>query len=535
MAGGIAGFVATSMATLMIGTSTPVAEAEFTPIPPAPPVLTNTAPVEASAATDHGSVALIDLFGDGEGGTDRDTSDSDAGVSSKLHPTGIDISSHQHGPQGSIDIGQTVSGGQSFAFVKATEGTHYINPQFRSDTIKFIEEDVPVGFYHYARPAASSGVEQARLFVRVTGIDDGVKAFPPVLDIETDGGLSASELTEWVGEFVDEIKRLTDRETMIYTYPNFWKEKMGNTTEFNHLPLWIASYAPSLKADAIPGGWEHWDFWQYTDSGRIPGYSGKVDVNVFNGTESEMEDLYIGKTVDHGEDIDPDSTGIIEARSVTSNGNPPANPSVFPEGNLKAGAIQLGRAIADRFPEIKSIGGYRPSDPFPDHPSGRALDIMIPNYSSSSGKALGDEIVQYILDNQSSFGLDYMIWEQKTIDTNGNKSMMEDRGDDTQNHYDHIHVLTTDTSEFTEDPGFTPLAPRLVSSGSDSESGRDSAPKTVTKTVKANTPEVTKTVTVTPSRTDDGQTSSSSRSSSRDSEGSDTPPRRTVPLSEAFL
>lgn len=533
MAGGIAGFVATSMATLMIGTSAPTAETEFTPIPPAPPVLTSTSSLETSPVTDKGTIALTDLFGDGEGGTDRDTSSSGAGVSSKLHPTGIDISSHQHGAQGSIDIQQTVSGGQSFAFIKATEGTHYINPQFRSDTIKFIEEEVPVGFYHYARPAASSGAEQARLFVRVTGIDNGVKAFPPVLDIETDGGLSASELTKWVGEFVDEIKRLTDRETMIYTYPHFWKEKMGNTTEFNHLPLWIASYAPSLKADVIPGGWESWDFWQYTDSGRVPGYSGKVDVNVFNGTEDELQSLYIGKTVGHGESLDAsDSTGTIDSRSVRSHGTPPANPSVFPEGNLKAGAIQLGRAIADRFPEIKTIGGYRPSDPFPDHPSGRALDIMIPNYSSSSGKALGDEIVQYILDNQSSFGIDYMIWEQQTIDTNGNKAMMEDRGSDTQNHYDHIHVLTTSTEEFTEDPGFTPLAPRLVSTESSSGSS-DSG--TVTETVKVKSPDVTKTVTVTPSRTSTGGTSTDSSRSASGVESSGSVGRKTVPLSEAFL
>lgn len=517
MATGVAGFVVTSMAALMLNTTVTAPDTEFTPVAPIPPALTEVADATASPANDHDTVALTELFGDGQGGSERDTTDAGKGVSSKKHPTGIDISSHQHGSQGSIDIPQTVSGGQSFAFVKATEGTHYINPKFRSDTIDFIEADVPVGFYHYARPSASGGAEQARLFVRVTGIDRGVKAFPPVLDIETDGGMSPDELIEWTHDFVDEIKRLTDRETMIYTYPNFWKDKMGDTEEFNHLPLWIASYAPRLKAEAIPGGWEHWDFWQYTDSGRVPGYSGNIDVNVFNGTEDEMRELYVGKTVDDDSDDAAEATGSAVAKKAGSGGSfgSVANSSVFPEANLKAGAIRLGRAIAEEFPEIKSIGGYRPYDPYPDHPSGKAIDIMIPNYKSSSGKQLGDEIVKYILDNQDFFGLDYMIWEQKTIDTNGNTRPMEDRGDDTQNHFDHIHVLTTDSAT---DPGFTPVSRDTVEVDS---------PRSVevVETVRVRAPEVTKTVTVTPTPSPSPNSNSGSKAS---------PSRKTLPLSEAF-
>ena len=46
---------------------------------------------------------------------------------------------------------------------------------------------------------------------------------------------------------------------------------------------------------------------------------------------------------------------------------------------------------ARRFPQIGEIDGVRP-DSKPWHPSGLAIDIMIPNPESPEGIALGDEI-----------------------------------------------------------------------------------------------------------------------------------------------
>ena len=209
--------------------------------------------------------------------------------------TGIDISSHQHTNGSSIDIDKVVEGGEDFAFVKATEGTWYINPYFRQDTIKFIDNKTPIGFYHYARPTSDpdNAREQARLFVRVTGMDQGVKGFPPVLDLEeNDDNLSSEQLISWVEAFVDEIKTLTDRDTMIYTYPNYWKEQMGNTTKFSELPLWIASYNDTLKDSHVPGGWDKPVFWQYTSEAHITGAEGKIDRNIFYGNKEQLQELY---------------------------------------------------------------------------------------------------------------------------------------------------------------------------------------------------------------------------------------------------
>lgn len=117
-------------------------------------------------------------------------------------------------------------------------------------------------------------------------------------------------------------------------------------------------------------------------------------------------------------------------------------PEVFNEAHMQVDSVRIGRAVAHKFPEITTIGGWRPSDPFPDHPSGRAVDIMIDNWDTAEGKQLGDEVLEYLYGNREYFQIEYFIWRQKYIPAEGEGNMMEDRGSPTQNHFDHVHVTT---------------------------------------------------------------------------------------------
>ena len=51
-------------------------------------------------------------------------------------------------------------------------------------------------------------------------------------------------------------------------------------------------------------------------------------------------------------------------------------------------------------------------DALTDHPSGRALDLMIPNYKSASGKALGQKVAAWAKANARDLGINYVIWNQ---------------------------------------------------------------------------------------------------------------------------
>ncbi|MFE3105339.1 peptidoglycan DD-metalloendopeptidase family protein [Nocardia tengchongensis] len=110
------------------------------------------------------------------------------------------------------------------------------------------------------------------------------------------------------------------------------------------------------------------------------------------------------------------------------------------EDRLQVDTIRLIRAVALRFPQLTSIGGYGPGGGFPDHPEGRAADFMIPDPDSATGKALGDQIVDYVMGHASDFHVVYSIWQRQYRPAGGTPTLMEDRGSKTENHFDHVHV-----------------------------------------------------------------------------------------------
>jgi hypothetical protein len=114
---------------------------------------------------------------------------------------------------------------------------------------------------------------------------------------------------------------------------------------------------------------------------------------------------------------------------------------VAPENGLQVKTIWAARAISLLFPQITTIGGYR-QDALRWHPNGLAIDVMIPNHNSPEGIELGDQIAGYALANAKRWGVDHVIWRQKIYPGLGNPSWTANLGNETANHYDHVHIAT---------------------------------------------------------------------------------------------
>lgn len=76
-------------------------------------------------------------------------------------------------------------------------------------------------------------------------------------------------------------------------------------------------------------------------------------------------------------------------------------------GPVKAHVKVAADALAARF-GIRTMYGWRPVDPFPDHPGGYAVDFMVSNLPN--GRAVGDALVAYAIENSTALSIDYMIW-----------------------------------------------------------------------------------------------------------------------------
>jgi GH25 family lysozyme M1 (1,4-beta-N-acetylmuramidase) len=220
--------------------------------------------------------------------------------------TGIDVSRWQHPNGAAISWPKVRGAGHSFAVIKATEGTGYVNPYFATDYPQAKAAGLIVGAYHFAQPRLpiSSAADQARHYVRTVGTFRGTGILPPVLDLEcagTGGGctygttLSRTQLQQWTKLWLDTAQAMTGRVPIIYTYDSFWRNAMGNTTAFTKYPLWYARYTSTTPTAAtLPGGWSRWTLWQYTSTGKVPGIVGNVDINRFNGDAASLRALADG-------------------------------------------------------------------------------------------------------------------------------------------------------------------------------------------------------------------------------------------------
>lgn len=200
---------------------------------------------------------------------------------------GLDISHYQQ----EIDwdkVGAATLGGRrvGFVFIKATEGADKFDDFFNSNFAQAKRHGIARGAYHFFS-TKSSAKRQAEYFCRMVWLEEG--DLPPVLDVEVDVERSygpqklRSEVLTWL-RIVEKHYGVIPIIYASYAY----KQKYLDGKEFEKYPFWIAHYY--VKELEYEG---EWSFWQHTDVGEVDGINGYVDVDVFNGSSSEFEDLLL--------------------------------------------------------------------------------------------------------------------------------------------------------------------------------------------------------------------------------------------------
>ena len=206
-------------------------------------------------------------------------------VGSVTQTPGMDVSSHQ----GTVNWSTAKANGATFAYVKATEGTTYQNPDFAQQYNGSFNVGMIRGAYHFALPDRSSGATQGSFFVSHGGgwSADG-KTLPPVIDLEYNPygascyGLSQSAMVSWIHDIANTVKAKTTRDPVFYTSTSWWTLCTGNNAGFSANPLWVARYASTVGT--LPASWTFYTIWQFADSGIFPG-----DQNRFNGAFDRVQ------------------------------------------------------------------------------------------------------------------------------------------------------------------------------------------------------------------------------------------------------
>lgn len=204
---------------------------------------------------------------------------------------GIDISMWQNG----IDLSAVKA---DFVIVKATEGIGYVDKTCDKFFQKALSLGKKIGFYHFARPR-NDAVREAQYFYNNTKNYFGEAI--PILDWEAENKSDVA----WAKRWLDEVYRLSGVNPVIYM-----SESVANAYNWSSVAnadygLWVAKYRdnnPDYNYNMANAGsrpkvkwWKFYCMWQWTSTGRLSGYNGNLDCNVFYGDQSTW-DAYVGKS-----------------------------------------------------------------------------------------------------------------------------------------------------------------------------------------------------------------------------------------------
>lgn len=206
---------------------------------------------------------------------------------------GIDISKWQSG----IDLSAVNA---DFVIVKATEGIGYVDKSCDGFFQKALSLGKKLGFYHFARPTANNDpIREADFFYENCKGYFG-KAIP-ILDWEAENKQNVAYAKAWL----DRVYQRSGVKPVIYM-----SESVANAYNWSSVAnadygLWVAKYRdnnPDYNYNMANAGtrprvkwWKFYCMWQWTSAGRLNGYSGNLDCNVFYG-DGTTWDKYAGKS-----------------------------------------------------------------------------------------------------------------------------------------------------------------------------------------------------------------------------------------------
>jgi GH25 family lysozyme M1 (1,4-beta-N-acetylmuramidase) len=195
-------------------------------------------------------------------------------------PIGIDVQDHR----GNINWITVKNSDISFAYIKASDGIGFRDERFQANWKASKAASVLRGAYTVFRPEQNPD-QQAQVFVEAVQAGQmGFGDLPPAVAVKDFPVQEKS--TEDLLTMLHAINQRFARTPVIYTSMEFWKP-YSRSGDFAKYLLWVTETHVS-QPSTLPSGWPAWTFWQFSQSSTVPGISGPVDLNTYNGSLEQL-------------------------------------------------------------------------------------------------------------------------------------------------------------------------------------------------------------------------------------------------------
>lgn len=196
---------------------------------------------------------------------------------------GIDVSKWQAG----VDWQKVAQAGKRFAIARSTIGRETKDEFFTTNYRRILAQGLIPGIYHVVTGDSPGPVQAANLYdsLKTAGYTKGFV----VLDVERDDGATPTQVLSIVQYLCNFVRDELERTPVIYS-GYFWRDNLSNHHDNFGAKLWLPYYGEDPEP-WIPEAWDNWTFWQHTSTGSVPGVTGHVDLDWYDGTLSELRDL----------------------------------------------------------------------------------------------------------------------------------------------------------------------------------------------------------------------------------------------------
>ncbi len=187
---------------------------------------------------------------------------------------GMDVSDFQ----GDIDFSKAKEDVDA-VIIRVASGSNFEDTTWEANYENAKAEELYIGFYQsVTATTVAEGKEQAEYFYNL--VKDKTYDFGLVMDFETLDDLSKETINEIAKTYLETLETLSGQTPILYSdvsrVDNLWDESLAK------YPLWVAEYGVDTPSSI--GSWSEWFGFQYSDTGRINGIDGDVDLDFFKSS-----------------------------------------------------------------------------------------------------------------------------------------------------------------------------------------------------------------------------------------------------------
>lgn len=193
---------------------------------------------------------------------------------------GIDCSSWQGS---AIDWNAVYAAGYVFALIKATEGTTYVNPDFQAQWQSASAAGLVPFAYHFALPDQNRPQDEAAFFLDTV---HKLVEMPVGSGFANDLEAGSGDLFPFADGWATTVEGREGFSPFLYSRTTFMAAHGLLDQRLTRCGLWLAQYQQTQPP--APAPWPVTAIWQ-SGQGSVPGITGLVDLNLFNGDLSQLK------------------------------------------------------------------------------------------------------------------------------------------------------------------------------------------------------------------------------------------------------